>query len=110
MTDLKSHGPKEIKSLYLLPEGRDEAALGFPAHKSQQRNQATREQVYEGVALMMASKLMRATGRNANAQHHHQRAVCIWERKCLTSDMLVKWKRCFPQLVSSQGAKIPRIT
>lgn len=26
---LKSHGPKEIKSLYLLPEGRDEVALGF---------------------------------------------------------------------------------
>ena len=56
---LKWPGLKEIKNLYLPPEGKDEAALGFCWEMERQHSQharhsrETREQVYEEVALMI---------------------------------------------------------
>lgn len=58
MNSLKWHGLKEFKNLYLLPEGKDEAALRFCWVMERQHSQharhsgETREQVSEEAALM----------------------------------------------------------
>ena len=115
LNSLKWHGLKECKNLYLLPEGKDEAALRFcwvmeRQHSPHARHsRETREQVSEEVAPMTIQ------APEGNWQECHcttpppEGGLYLWGKMPAIPHVGQVEKTCLPQLVSFQGVKIPRI-